>query len=420
MQPQQFHDSTIIQRIKPAFLIEEQRNGCLLNVKTQRLKEKEGKEDHAFFLKKVKLKGDSKILSSKDATLTIWEPICSALLGQLQIVEESHWRIRRALGALERLPLDDANRSYSDIIGKLTTLDLSSNHLNGSIPESFGSLTSLKYLDLSVNELTGPIPTSLGRLVSLQLFLVHSNSLNGTVPVFIEADYKFSKLTFIVSREWKPPFQLIIVDLSSSKIINGFPRWFRTQKKLKGLMLAWLSNASITGPLPTWSLTASGALQRRVMVLAPGQPILTETSLDSPADALSYYASSRSSSDHSLPAPSSGMRSSHHLCSLVLSVHRSSAIFERPSHDSFSVSRSRKRDLLPSPKRIRSPETATDLEDCSEDRFEPYVPREVRLGVDFEDESSEPSRSRGGDLVMDVDVVRSDEIEIHPEISGRD
>ncbi|GKF60344.1 hypothetical protein Tco_0177130, partial [Tanacetum coccineum] len=72
--------------------------------------------------------------------------------------------------------------------------------------------------------------------------------------------------------------------------------------------------------------------------------------------------------------------------------------------------------LLPSPKRIKSPETATDLEDCSEDGFEPYVPREVGLRVDFEDESSEPSRSRGDDLVMDVDVVRSDGIEINPEI----
>ncbi|GJY00128.1 hypothetical protein Tco_0357146, partial [Tanacetum coccineum] len=73
-------------------------------------------------------------------------------------------------------------------------------------------------------------------------------------------------------------------------------------------------------------------------------------------------------------------------------------------------------DLLPSPKRIRSPKTATDLEDCSEDKFEPYVPREVRLGVDFEDESSEPSRSRGADLVMDVDFERSDGIKIDPEI----
>ncbi|GKF19768.1 hypothetical protein Tco_0068406, partial [Tanacetum coccineum] len=33
--------------------------------------------------------------------------------------------------------------------------------------------------------------------------------------------------------------------------------------------------------------------------------------------------------------------------------------------------------LIPSPKRIRSPESATDLESYSEDSFEPYVPREV-------------------------------------------
>ncbi|GJU48856.1 hypothetical protein Tco_1218411 [Tanacetum coccineum] len=212
------------------------------------------------------------------------------------------------------------------------------------------------------------------------------------------------------------------------------------------------------------SPVASGALRRRVMVLAPGQPIphvdysssyhfssddssrdsssssSLETSSDSSADALSDSASSHSSSDHSLPTSSSGMRPSHHLCSLVPSIHRSSAaIFDRPSHDSSSASPSRKRsrshvasvllslpipealsyaraDLLPSPKRIRSPESATDLKGCSEDSFEPYVPREAGLGVDFEDESSEPSRSRGADLEEDVDVVRSDGIDIDPEI----
>ncbi|GJW82036.1 hypothetical protein Tco_0146011 [Tanacetum coccineum] len=168
----------------------------------------------------------------------------------------------------------------------------------------------------------------------------------------------------------------------------------------------------------------------------------SESSSDSSADALSDSASSRSSSDHSLPTPSSGMRPSHHLCSLVPSIHRSSAaISERPSHDSSSASPSRKRsrspaasvplssptlgalsyaraDLLPSPKRIRSPKTATDLEGCSEDSFEPYVPREAGLGVDFEDESSESSRHRGTDLEMDVDVVRSDGIDIDPEIQA--
>ncbi|GKA92534.1 putative reverse transcriptase domain-containing protein, partial [Tanacetum coccineum] len=72
--------------------------------------------------------------------------------------------------------------------------------------------------------------------------------------------------------------------------------------------------------------------------------------------------------------------------------------------------------LLSSPKRIRSPKTATDLEGCSEDSFDQYVPRETGLGVDFVDETSESSRYRGTDLEMDVEVVRSDGIDIDPEI----
>ncbi|GKB11599.1 hypothetical protein Tco_0845522, partial [Tanacetum coccineum] len=154
------------------------------------------------------------------------------------------------------------------------------------------------------------------------------------------------------------------------------------------------------------SPVASGALRRRVMILAPGQPIpygrsyryhlngpvymmtvrkrvrtlpthrlavrhsvdypsldhfslddssrdsssslSLETSSDSSADALSNFASSRSSYDHSLPTPSSGMRPNHHLCSLVPSIHRpSAAIFDRPSHDSSSASPSRKRSRSP-------------------------------------------------------------------------
>ncbi|GKC63077.1 hypothetical protein Tco_1095675, partial [Tanacetum coccineum] len=71
-------------------------------------------------------------------------------------------------------------------------------------------------------------------------------------------------------------------------------------------------------------------------------------------------------------------------------------------------------DLIPSPKRIRSPESVTDLEGCLEDSFEPYVPREVGLGVDVEDESSEQSRSRGTDIEVDDDVERSDRMYIDP------
>ncbi|GKB45696.1 putative reverse transcriptase domain-containing protein [Tanacetum coccineum] len=111
----------------------------------------------------------------------------------------------------------------------------------------------------------------------------------------------------------------------------------------------------------------------------------SETSSNSFVDALSDYASSHPSSDRSLQS-SSGMRPSHHLCSLVPSILcLSHVISERPSHSSSSVSPSRKRsrspatsvplslpipgalssaraDLLPSPKRIRSLESATNLE----------------------------------------------------------
>ncbi|GKD16251.1 hypothetical protein Tco_1205409, partial [Tanacetum coccineum] len=59
-----------------------------------------------------------------------------------------------------------------------------------------------------------------------------------------------------------------------------------------------------------------------------------------------------------------------------------------------------------------------DLEGCSEDSFEPYVPREAGLGVNFEDESSKPSRSRGTDLEIDVNIERRDKIEIDPEVQA--
>ncbi|GJW91005.1 hypothetical protein Tco_0168558, partial [Tanacetum coccineum] len=161
----------------------------------------------------------------------------------------------------------------------------------------------------------------------------------------------------------------------------------------------------------------------------------SESSSDSSVDALSDSASSHSSSDHSLPTPSSGMRPSHHLCSLVPSIHRSSAaISNKPSHDSSSAILSCKRsrsptasvslssptlgalsyeraNLLPSPERIRIPETTTDLEGCLDDSFEPYVPREARLGVDFKDESSESSRDRGIDVRVVVEAIDREEIE---------
>ncbi|GJR52650.1 hypothetical protein Tco_1403171 [Tanacetum coccineum] len=180
------------------------------------------------------------------------------------------------------------------------------------------------------------------------------------------------------------------------------------------------------------SPVASGALQCRVMVLAPrqliphGQPyhyhlngpvyMMTARKRVGPlpthhssTDALSDSTSSRLSSDHSLPTPSSGMRSSHYLCSLVPSIHRSSAaISERSSHDSSSAS--------PSRKRIKSPAASLALSSPTLGALS--YGTEAGLGVDFEDESSEPSRSRGTNLEEDIKVVRSDGIDFDLEIQA--
>ncbi|GJW45861.1 hypothetical protein Tco_0077507 [Tanacetum coccineum] len=101
----------------------------------------------------------------------------------------------------------------------------------------------------------------------------------------------------------------------------------------------------------------------------------SESYSDSSANALSDSASSHSSSDHSLPHYH---RESRRLLGFRGFVRR--IVFEPI---------------------------------C-----EPYVPREAGLGVDFEDESSGSSRHRGTHLEMDVDVMRSDGIDIDLEIQA--
>nr|GFA21494.1 ulp1 protease family, C-terminal catalytic domain-containing protein [Tanacetum cinerariifolium] len=192
------------------------------------------------------------------------------------------------------------------------------------------------------------------------------------------------------------------------------------------------SDTPDTPPSPTMLPTHRLVVRNSVDYFSSDHFALDDSLRDSSSSSLSSSSSKTSSdpssydlpdssSDHSLPAPSSGMRSSHHLCSLVPSIPRSCAtITNRPSHDSSSVSLSRKRsrspaasvplsvptpraltsacvDLLPSPKRIRSPESATNLE--------------VSLA-----ESSEPSKSRGTNLGMDDDVEKSDGLDINLEI----
>nr|XP_018677312.1 PREDICTED: putative leucine-rich repeat receptor-like serine/threonine-protein kinase At2g24130 [Musa acuminata subsp. malaccensis] len=65
---------------------------------------------------------------------------------------------------------------------KLQDLDLSSNYLQGEIPKSFGSLTLLYNLSLGNNQLVGHVPPEFGMLSNLELLDLSSNNLAGRIP----------------------------------------------------------------------------------------------------------------------------------------------------------------------------------------------------------------------------------------------
>ncbi|XP_057836388.2 receptor-like protein 7 [Cryptomeria japonica] len=71
---------------------------------------------------------------------------------------------------------------YPYILSTLTSIDLSSNQLNGDVPLDFGKLKGLMFLNLSMNNLSGIIPHSLGDMSRLESLDLSSNKLSGNIP----------------------------------------------------------------------------------------------------------------------------------------------------------------------------------------------------------------------------------------------
>ncbi|KAK4369236.1 hypothetical protein RND71_013028 [Anisodus tanguticus] len=77
--------------------------------------------------------------------------------------------------------------NISKVIGFVVNLDLSSNNLSGEIPVNLANCSYLNFLKLDNNRLTGHIPPEIGLLDRLKTFSVANNQLTGQVPNFRNA-----------------------------------------------------------------------------------------------------------------------------------------------------------------------------------------------------------------------------------------
>ncbi|XP_017179879.2 receptor-like protein EIX1 [Malus domestica] len=138
----------------------------------------------------------------------------------------------------------------------LETLDLSRNHLSGSIP-NLTNFSSLKELVLSDNQLSGTVPESFGHMSTLESIYLGMNGLEGVVS---ESHFynlsrlrnlymSYTSLSLSFSSNWTPPFQLDSIYLRSCMVGPHFPKWLQTQKSYKVLDI---SNARISDILPNW------------------------------------------------------------------------------------------------------------------------------------------------------------------------
>ncbi|XP_021834036.1 receptor-like protein 12 [Prunus avium] len=125
-------------------------------------------------------------------------------LGYLHILDLSHnnfsGTIPKCFNNLTSLVRDDSKESYriyneqtmltlkgEELVYNTTlmlvkSIDLSSNFLEGEIPQEIGSLTLLGTLNLSRNQLTGKIPLKVGNMRGLETLDLSNNRLSGQIP----------------------------------------------------------------------------------------------------------------------------------------------------------------------------------------------------------------------------------------------
>jgi hypothetical protein len=128
---------------------------------------------------------------------------------------------------------------------KLRILNLSKNKLQGSIPNSLGQLSNLEVINLFNNELTGEIPKSFGGLLKLKDLILGSNLLSGTLPLelfnLVNLQYFHIYTNSIegnIPNEIENLVNLQYLYLSDNNLTGEIPNGLWKIEKLKNLYLS--------------------------------------------------------------------------------------------------------------------------------------------------------------------------------------
>lgn len=121
--------------------------------------------------------------------------------------------------------------------GRVTGINLNSNNLSGTIPESFGNLTNLETFSIRINNIYGSLPESIVNLTKIQYFDINSNSIVGIIAPWIG----------IYTDLW-------YYDIGWNFISGNIPEDLTT---LDNLQYIYLQNNSLTGDLPSNNIPQS-------------------------------------------------------------------------------------------------------------------------------------------------------------------
>lgn len=138
--------------------------------------------------------------------------------------------------------------------GDITSVNLPSNNLVGSMPASIGNATKLRVLNMKANNITGQIPLAWSTLVNLTDFDFSNTNISGSLPPYFKNFPNLISLSITSPNltgdipDYSGLNNLQILGLSGNLTAGTIPDWIGTLPALTNLSL---SGSNRTGSVPT-------------------------------------------------------------------------------------------------------------------------------------------------------------------------